>query len=327
MTASTYYTELAKALSRADIPDFSAGASGYFSKPQKTLDPALFEDDNWLRPGVGFSILTRLFHFWRARGFKNIGDWATVWLAGSGISYQWAGDRGNGDLDVIVGIDWPAFYQCNPQWAHTGIDQTTDHIDTELRQYLWPRTANTEIGGKTFELTYYVNQDASDIRNIHPYTAYNLSTDSWTVRPSRDTAYEHPGEPQWAAYAESDLAAAQAIVFEVKHFTKLLSTAKGPFWVNVIQDIAQGMDDAIRLLENIHFRRRDAFRPGGRGYWDFNNWRWQMAKMNGIVAVLVALEQVKQKATDAAQESLYGAPLAGPDELIMRAAMAQVGGR
>lgn len=323
MTANTYLVALANALSKTEIPSFEAGASGYFSKPQATLDPALFDGDV-IRPEVRVHVVMTLLRFWRRQGFREPERWATVWLAGSGISYQWAGDRGNGDLDTIIGIDWPVFYQCNSQWVHTDIDETTEFIDNQLRSKLWPRTAHTVFGGKTFELTYYVNQDASDIRNIHPYAAYNLTTGSWTVRPSEHTAYEDdPGTPTWRSYAAADLEQARAIrnaIIEARSRVEYTGSAQ---WVNVMSVLARNVAYGIQLMNEIHGSRRMAFAPGGKGYWDFNNWRWQMAKKNGIVAVLGALEHINQDAVETAERRLYGQTLTPADQLTIRAAMSQ----
>lgn len=328
MVNNVYLTELAKALSRAEIPDFSAGASGYFSEPQKILDPALFDSDERVKHGLGMSILHTLFQFWRSCGYRRIGDWATVWLAGSGISYQWAGDRGNGDLDVLIGIDWPSFYEHNPLFKYNSIDQITDYIDNELRLNLWPRTAHTEIGGKSFEVTFFVNQDASDIRNIHPYVAYNLTTDEWTIKPPKHTAFEEdPGTPIWRTYAERELATAQIIRETIERTMATLPAEGTAQWVNAMGLISRQIATAIELIGSIHGQRRNAFRQGGKGYWDYSNWQWQMAKKTGIVTVLGALERVHREATYAVETALYGTMLNGADQLVKRSVLQNLYGR
>lgn len=155
MATDSYLVELAKALAKTPIPDFSEGASGYFSKPQKNLDPALFDGDH-IKPEVRDHVMSKLFRFWRSRGYRNPEEWTVMWIAGSGISYQWAGDRGNGDLDVLMGINWPKFYQQNSTWGFMPVPDMTDYLDNELRTYLWPKTAHTVFGGKSFEATYFV---------------------------------------------------------------------------------------------------------------------------------------------------------------------------
>lgn len=327
MAVDPYYSELSLALGRVSIPEFSAGASGYFSKPRRQLDQSIFDGAS-IRPEVRDYIIGTLFKFWKKHGYRDPESWATVWLAGSGISYQWAGDRGNGDLDCLIGIDWPQFYLSNSAWGQVGVDELTDFIDNELRQRLWPRTVHTEFSGKVFELTYYVNQDATDIRNINPYAAYNLSESSWTVLPSEHTAYEDdPGTPTWRDIAGDDLAKAWKIRATIEETMARLPYAASPQWVNAMSSVAREVGYAIQLMTYIHGNRRDAFRPGGKGYWDFNNWRWQMAKKNGVVAVLGAIEKAAVEARDSTQMRLYEGLMASSDDLVIRAALQHPGAK
>lgn len=317
-----YLEELAKSLSRADIPDFTAGASGYFSKPEKGLDPAIFDGDH-VRGEVEEYLLATLFRFWRRCGYMNPERWTTVWLAGSGASYQWSANRGNGDLDVLMGINWDDFYASNPQWAHASPTAMTEHIDDELRQELWPRTADTLFGGKAYEVTYFVILDASDIRSINPYAAYNLTAGSWTIEPSRETAYEHQFNEQWAPYATQDVAEAAAIRQAVVNALQKLGEVRGPWRVNILNRLSTAVTYAAGLMEDIHGNRRRAFMsPLGHGYWDYHNWRWQMAKKNGIVAVLGAIVRASNDALVKVQKTQYGAELGTADDLTVRAVMA-----
>lgn len=324
MVIDTYLAELAKALAANPIPSFSAGASGYFSRPRKTLDPALFDGDH-IKPEVASRTQDTLFRFWRFRGYNYPEAWTTVWLAGSGVSYQWAGDRGNGDLDVLMGINWPLFYQHNVTWGFTPIDEMTEYLDTELRTYLWPRTEHTVFGGKEFEQTFFVNagMDSSDITVISPYAAYNLTHDRWDVRPPapEQTAYYHRGDPDWEPYAERDLDLTRWVVQQLQHALGRLPQGGGPQWVNAMSTASHIVDYAVALMTDIHGHRRDAFKPGGQGYWDFNNWRWQMAKKNGVVKVLAAIEQAHTQAKEATEKKQYGQVLPEAHDLVTRAAL------
>ncbi|MFE9834094.1 hypothetical protein ACFYP4_02925 [Streptomyces sp. NPDC005551] len=321
MANETYLEELAEQLAKTEIPEFH-GASGYFSKPQPNLDPAIFEGET-VKFEVSEHIIRTLLNFWHKRGYHHASAWTTIWLAGSGVSYQWAGDRGNGDLDVLMGIDWPLFYTCNPQWGQTGIEQVTKHIDDELRTHLWPRTAHTDFGGKEFEVTYFVNLDATDIRDILPYAAYELTSTRWTVRPSHDTAYDHPEEPQWLPYARVDLEAAMTARTSIRAILSDLPHLDGSYRVTALNRLASAVQYAVGMMTDIHGNRRKAFtKPLGKGYWDFNNWRWQKAKQTGVVKVLGAIEHAHTKAIEAAEEATYSAQLASADELVIRAAMA-----
>jgi hypothetical protein len=323
MSMDAYLEALAKAIAKTEIPEL-VGASGYFSKPQDGLDPNLFDGTD-VKPEVRKHIVDTLFRFWKRQGYHDVQAWSTVWLAGSGASYQWAGDRGNGDLDVLMGVNWPAFYRANPRFSGIGIDSLTVLMDDELRSRLWPRTAHTKFGSRTYEVTYFVNADATDIRNINPYAAYDLTFNSWTVVPSRETAYDHPGEPQWYSYARTDLEATLALkntVEKIKHDLPYLPP-NSPYWNTALHRLANAVDYGVQMMGDIHGNRHKAFeRPLGKGYWDFHNWRWQKAKEAGIVRVLKTMEDLHTQAQDAAETATYGAPLAPADELVRRATLA-----
>src|SRR4051812_3164156 len=94
-------------------PALWPGQSGYFSTPSDRLDPNLFTGDV-IKPEVRHHILSVFFNYMSK--YHNARNWCTVWLAGSGISYQWDADRGNGDLDVLIGVDWVKFYTANPDY-------------------------------------------------------------------------------------------------------------------------------------------------------------------------------------------------------------------
>src|SRR5690349_8524935 len=92
------------------------GASGYFSRPQHILDPQLF-DGTELKPSVREQILEPFFSHMETMA-KNPRNWIMLWLAGSGITYQWAANRGNGDLDVMLGFDFGKFVTDNPDYGY-----------------------------------------------------------------------------------------------------------------------------------------------------------------------------------------------------------------
>src|SRR4051812_5930707 len=212
----TPYGYLPQELATVD-PEIEPGHSGYFSNPSTTLDPHLFSGDRILDNVRKFCIDTLLHHL--GRRYKGAARWTTVWLAGSGISYQWAGDRGNGDLDVLFGIDWPSFYGANPDYKGLDEDEMVQIINTELKENLWPTTANQNLNGQVYEITFYVNPGASDIRNINPYAAYNLTDNSWTVRPSNSKPQHFP--KSFFDAAEQEAATARQIVSQYKQHREI----------------------------------------------------------------------------------------------------------
>ncbi|MFH9606804.1 hypothetical protein [Streptomyces sp. NPDC017448] len=325
MRNTHYLDHLPTALAATHIPTFRDGASGYFSKPRKNLDPELFDATCTMHPLIRKHLLFQLFWFWESRGLREAGTWATVWLAGSGASYQWAGDRGHGDgdLDILIGIDWDLFYLANPRFSGIPGDMIIDRLDDELRHHLWPHTAHTTFGARTYEVTYFINKNSSDIRDINPYAAYSLSADAWTVPPDPDTAYDYdPGDPQWYATITRDLEAAVIVRARVTKILDDLPYLDGPHRQTALKQLATEVSYAVALMTEIHGNRRRAFeKPLGKGYWDFNNWRWQANKRNGVVGVLGAIERANKEALDAAQETAHQGVLASADELTFRAVM------
>jgi hypothetical protein len=71
--------------------------TSYFSTPAAGLDPRIFQDGK-LRPNVRNSILKILINYVDSK-YTGSSGWMHVWLAGSGVSYQWAAHRDPGDID------------------------------------------------------------------------------------------------------------------------------------------------------------------------------------------------------------------------------------
>jgi hypothetical protein len=182
-----------------DDVTLAPGASSYFSAPAAHLDPNLFGANERLRSSVRTLILSTLYSFWRGKLSEPQG-WATLYLAGSGASYQWSADRSDGegkpgDLDVLIAVEWEKFYLHQPDpWIRESPEQWAADINANLHAELWPRTANTRIGSSVYEMTYYVNPLTGPIQAIHPYAAYNITEDKWAVRPD-----PHPVHPQTKA--------------------------------------------------------------------------------------------------------------------------------
>ena len=76
--------------------------TSYFSSPAAGLDPRLFRD-NRLIGSVRNGILSILFDHLR-RHYYNPDAYIHAWLAGSGVSYQWAANRTPGDLDSVSAL-------------------------------------------------------------------------------------------------------------------------------------------------------------------------------------------------------------------------------
>ena len=293
------------------------GGSGYFSTPSDHLDPRLFSSDEKFIPAVRTWILNTLYSYW-GRHFRAPQKWSTVWVAGSGISYQWAADRSNGDLDVLIGVDFPEFYRHNSEYLGLSESDVADLFNHAFKEQLWPTTAQTvfsspheDIPG-AFEVTFYVNPNSADIRDIKPYAAYNLTADEWTVRPP-----ELPENPEslypkeYRDYVTDERRMADSLVQHYDHQATVLKGQQpgSPGWHNTMHAMGLVVDQARALFDDIHLGRKQAFGPEGSGYGDFYNYRWQSHKRAGTVQALNAIAGARREAREQYETKLYGAPI------------------
>lgn len=274
-------------------------ASSYFSEPEDHLDPALF-DGMKLRPGIREHLLEFLYSGLEDIGLRAPEDWVYAWLAGSGVSYQWSADRGNGDLDVLFGVDYPRFLSLNPAFPRLGKAEVAKYVDKMLKELLWTKTAHYSINGKTFEVTFFWNPDTDNsIRMIHPYAAYSLTMNKWDVPPNPSPQHDFP--ESWKAYADFDSQ-------EVSRLDKVISGG------SVHRESAVQM--ARGIWEDIHGGRKFAFTHMGSGYSDFHNYRWQAGKQSGTVDILRKILADNPEPSDSIPQ---------PDDIITRAALRYAG--
>lgn len=282
-------------------------STSYFSEPSHVLDPTLFEGRrlrDWVRQGI-MQLLADFFN----KEFRHAELWAHPWLAGSGVSYQWSADRHPGDLDCLVGVDNVQFRKANPEYSGLTDVEISQQINELFRSLLQPMTEDWN----GYELTFYVNPGATDIRSINPYAAYDLKYNEWTVPP--DPQQHAPENPEWEAAAGVDAKSATQIH---TRFTAALQDVKtshaGPNRRNAEVKLAAAKSQATALFDEIHSNRRLAFSMTGAGYYDFNNYRWQASKASGANDLL---RQIKDHETDG---NHYGVELPDANTLIRRAA-------
>lgn len=312
-----------KATEGAPDPSTQGGESGYLSSPSATLDPHLFNGER-LKHDVQATIMARLFGFLvDDLHMQNISAWIRVWLAGSGITYQWNAGRGNGDLDVLIGIDRVPFDQANPGFAHYGEDDLAAALNNALKTGLWPQTAALSFGGQSYEVTYFYNSGTGiDINRIHPYAAYDVVGEKWEVRPPAlpsDPATIYPRS--WFERADQDATFAESLVERYhEHLRELQAAAPGtPGHINAGAKINLVTAQARAMFDDIHHGRRIAFQGGGRGYSDEHNFRWQLSKQNGVIKALSEITGILNRAKEMSETELYGSPLEAADVLVRRA--------
>lgn len=303
----------------------AGGESSFFSKPAKTLDPNLFDENNRLKPGVCNLLAGPLRNFLEHElGLKNSSAWLHVWLAGSGASYQWAAPRGNGDLDILFGIDAAGFAENNPDIAGMYPAELAAVIDEELKHLLWPETASTHIGDGVYEVTYFTNPAiGTAISNIHPYAAYKLSpAEHWDITPPR-----LPDDPAsvysagWFDSAEREAALAGKIIARWDEVNQQLNgfDPASPSYVNQSVAWRVAADQAQAVFDAVHSGRREAFGESGKGYGDWHNFLWQYLKGRGTIARLREITSARKAVQAKRDQQLYGRTPQGAEVLLSRA--------
>jgi hypothetical protein len=283
--------------------------TSYFSAPATNLDPKLFEN-RALKSQVRTGILAVLHNFLSLH-YRHSELWTHPWLAGSAISYQWEAARQPGDLDCLVGVDFVQFRKANPEYRGLTDREIAEQLNEEFRSELHGQTENWN----GFELTFYVNPSATDIRSIKPYAAYDLKYNEWTVTP--DPSQTAPTNPDWERVVSSDKTAAEA---SYTRFNAALQDIRGSQSEAVRRNaqtrLTAAMAQGNALYNEIHLNRSIAFSSEGSGYGDFHNYRWQANKKNGVIEQLRSMREYMKPML----QHEYGVDLPNTSTLIRRAA-------
>jgi hypothetical protein len=302
------YASLAAKASHVSI---EPSETSYFSNPGAGLDPRLFRS-NKLVPSVRSSILRILFDHLKTH-YYSPDNYVNVWLAGSAVSYQWSAARNPADLDCLIGINYLMFRQANPDYKALSDQQIADMFNADFRADLHPLTK--EFMG-AYELTFFVNV-RPDIRSIKPYAAYSLTTDDWTVQPEIKAP---PRNKMWEEQTVKDTSKTTEILSRYSAaLTSLGSASTDTARRNAEAALKLAVEQGAALFDEIHHGRTYAFSPGGQGYMDKYNYRWQAGKSAGIVQALRQLKDVSVSGRKSFEESTYGMELPDTSVLIRRA--------
>jgi hypothetical protein len=292
----------------------AGSTTSYFSQPEEKLDPVLFEGEK-IKSWVRNSILRMLMSFLETK-YINPQAWCTTWIAGSGVSYQWKVQREPGDLDVLIGVNYELFRKLHPDDRGLSDTEISKMLNEDFRKELMPTTKNWE----GFEVTFYVNPGATDIRVIKPYAAYDLTHDDWTVHPNPNAQgvvradYEHA--------AEEDHKKTKEYVSKYSTMiTTLQAATNDPARRNAERQLLTLLEQASALYDDIHLSRKEAFSTTGEGYSDFYNYRWQAGKRLGTVYALKTLKDYYDSFKEETAKETYGVELPDTRTLIRRAAL------
>lgn len=303
-----YYETIAQSAQPVDVEQ---GETSYFSTPNEGLDQRLFRSGNLL-PAVREAVLTLLENH-LALGYSEPSAWATAYLAGSGVSYQWSAHREPADLDCLVSVNYVQFRQSNQEYKGWSDKEIASEINQGFRNELHPRTDNFM---SAYELTFYVNVNPN-ITEINPYAAYSVTDDTWVVPPTKEQAHVRP---EWDSAVERDRAMATEIV---KRYAIALDQVKNArndaMRINAETHLANAVHQGTALFDDIHTSRSSAFNPGGQGYNDYSNYRWQSGKQTGVIQAMKKLKQVSSEASARFSKETYGMTLPDAATLLRRA--------
>ena len=297
----------------------SPAATSYFSAPENGLDPVLFQGSAirpWVRNGILSLLLDHL-----GQHYLHPEYWVRVWIAGSGVSYQWRAARQPGDLDVLVGVDYVEFRRANPAFVGLSDAEISHMMNAGFREELHPRTEDWN----DYEVTFYVNPGATDIRTIKPYAAYDLTFNEWTVPPNQHPSA--PAEPGWENTVQSDERLTRTIINRYEQALVDVQNAQNDAARrNGEYRLKQAVEQGAALFDELHGNRRMAFQHGGQGYADFHNYRWQGGKRTGSIHALHLLKKYQDDAAQSEASETYGVELPDTETLIRRAATLRAGG-
>ena len=298
-------------VAQAHPVELEPSETSYFSSSLAGLDPRLFRDGK-LIPSVRSSILRILLDHLKNH-YYSPESYIYVWLAGSGVSYQWTAARHPADLDCLIGVNYLKFRQSNPDYKALSDKQIADMFNEDFRTALHPHTNNFL---DAYELTFYVNV-RSDILAIKPYAAYSLTNDDWTVQPEVRKA---PVNKVWDLHVARDTSMTTSIL---SRYSKALSDIGAATTDTARRNAEYALQLAVQqgsaLFDEIHHGRKAAFSPEGQGYSDIANYRWQAGKSSGSIQALKKLKEIGTNSRKEHERSTYGMELPSADTLIRRA--------
>lgn len=302
-----YYEALTQ---HADSVGLEPNDTSYFSESEGNLDPRLFSGAT-LSPVVREAILVLLKNHLEL-GYNEPLAWIKVFLAGSGVSFNWKAHRAPADLDCLVSVDYVQFRQSNQEYKGWSDREIAAELNQGFRNELQPRTGDFMVD---FELTFYVNPN-SNITELKPYAAYSVLDNTWVVPP---TSLEAPTDQEWVSATERDKVKAVEIV---KRYSTALdqikSAANDAMRINAEAALAVAVQQGAAMFEDIHSSRSNAFSPSGAGYADFANYRWQAGKQSGVVPALKKMHSMSKEASERFSKETYGIELPDTSTLLRR---------
>lgn len=295
-------------------------STSYFSAPETNLDPSLFNGHS-LRPEVRSWVLGVVHEFLREH-YAFPENWTRLWIAGSGVSYQWSAARSPADLDIMLGIDYIAFRHANPGYGGFSNSDIASGMNDLINTELHPDIAETSFGQSNFDVTVYANNGVgsgpNDILMINPYAAYDVTENEWAVPP--DPTPMVKVHPSWDVRVESDKQQAlQILRMYDSTLDQVHNAQNSAHRVNAERQFNLVLESASSLYDEIHGGRHAAFSVTGGGYADFTNYRWQKGKSLGVVQAMKNIKDFHESKKQSDDFSAYGIELPDTNTLVRRA--------
>lgn len=222
----------------------------YWGPNSAQNDQRLFNGDH-LRPEVRRYILDRVGSYLRQYGEWR--RWTKVYFLGSEAA-KWV--PFNGDTDIILGMDFDAFRDENVQYEEMDDAEIASSLTSSMWKLLnvsghyFTLADGQRVG--PFDVTYFLNPEAWDIRKLHPYAAYDVTDDDWAVHP-----LEVPSDWDARRLPESYWDYAESLVAEIRAIGELPAEERHRM--------------AANLFQELHSHRADAFGDEGKGIYDLSN--------------------------------------------------------
>lgn len=245
--------------------------------PTYGLDTRLFDGEHLKNP-VRVDVVGRFAEFCAEHVFEGHEQWAKIVFFGSEAS-EWTNPHrhGNGDFDLSIGIEYDLFRAHNPSYARMpdeGIaDMFTRSMHAELND---PHHTFPGVEG-TYDLTWFANLKGWNIAEIKPYSAYDVVTGEWIVRP--------PHLPDWDISKFPQGPGLAAAVRGIVEMAEGILTMPEPFRTQ----------EASQLWEFIHSSRSRAFGPQGEGWWGTENVLEKALDQKGLMQRLWSLMDAAKK--------------------------------
>lgn len=287
----------AKRITAWNEPDTIRGyplpKGGQFAPSKKFLDPDIFNNQNIMHPWIRGAIIAILDAWWGPIYGDDWQTWTRIYLAGSLASYWW----GTPDFDTLIGVNIPVFVKSHSEFKGMSEAEICTHltqgfytgIDPLITDFTFPPAQDTQhivsfLGGRPIdaiyatvplgttpfgpmEVTFFVNKDSWDIRNIHPYAAYEMIENKWWVYPSimgKTWGAQKLPHSFWEKMAD--------LADEIK---EALST----------DDPTERQEDAQAIYDRIHGDRSKGFSQG-YGIGDLKSLQWVVLARWGLLGAL-----------------------------------------